>query len=105
MTTGDLPLFMRYAPHSGSDTSRGAALDIRRELPRLEAKVLGALRESAEGLTAEALEAATGLPGNTIRPRLVALRERGLVQDSGRRGLTSAGRKAVIWVAAQEAGR
>lgn len=96
MTTHDLPLFMRHAPHSGSETSRDAAHAIRREMPRLEALVLSAL-SGCSGMTAQGLEVATGLSGNTVRPRLVALREAGLVEDSGQRERTASGRKAVVW--------
>lgn len=92
----DLPLFMRHAPHSGGETSRDAAADIRRSLPRLEAAVLATL-EGSDGMTAQEIERATGLAGNTVRPRLVALREIGRVEDSGRRRVTASGRKAVVW--------
>lgn len=96
MTTHDLPLFMRQAPHSGSDTSRDAAHSIRREMPRLEALVLSHL-SGCSGATAQEIEVATGLAGNTVRPRLVGLRERGLVEDSGERRVTTSGRRAVVW--------
>lgn len=96
MTTHDLPLFYREAPHSGGETSREAARSIRGALPRLEAMVLSAL-SGCSGMTAQGLEVATGLAGNTVRPRLVALREAGLVEDSGQRERTASGRKAVVW--------
>lgn len=96
MTTHDLPLFYREAPHSGGETSREAARSIRSALPRLEAMVLSAL-SGCSGMTAHEMETATGLAGNTVRPRLVGLRERGLIEDTGERRVTPSGRKAVVW--------
>jgi hypothetical protein len=99
--SAQLPLVFREIPHNGTDTSVDAARSVRSELPRLEALVLGALRGSPAGATAEELEAMTCLRGNTVRPRLVGLRERGMVEDSGGRRATASGRLAVIWRAVQ----
>lgn len=95
--SAQLPLLFREVPRNGTDTSVDAARSVRSELPRLEALVLGALRASPAGATAQELEAMTGLSGNTVRPRLVGLRERGLVEDSGGRRATASGRQAVVW--------
>ena len=70
-----LSLFVR-APYSEPGTSRDAAVAIGPHLERLEAAVLAALRASG-GLCAHEVEEATGIAGNTVRPRLVALRGQG----------------------------
>lgn len=56
------------------DTAVAAAVAIGAHLSKRQAVVLTALlRAGAHGATAAELEAKTGLPGNTIRPRLVEL--------------------------------
>lgn len=93
-----LPLFMQTAPHNGTRTSVDAAHDIKPHVPKLRSDVLLVLvARGAEGATAQEIEKATGLPGNTVRPRLVELRENGTVRDSGRKRSTDSGRLAVVW--------
>lgn len=96
MTARTLPQLSIFtaAPWSDPDTSRAAAKAIEPHIQRLEKVVLDAL---ASPLTAEQIEDETGLAGNTVRPRLVALRNRGLVIDSGQRHRTRSGREAVVW--------
>lgn len=94
----DLPLWMTTAPHNGTRTSRDSASEIRPHSTRLRAVVLAyVVSRGAEGATAEEVERATGLAGNTVRPRLVELRESGCIEDSGVTRRTAAGRKAVAW--------
>lgn len=95
--TSDLPLFMREAPHSGPKTSRDAAADIRKHLPALEGKVLVFIAGRPEGATNDEIETALGLIGSTVRPRVVELRARGLVRDSGKTRKTRTGRAAIVW--------
>ena len=87
------PLFTGAA-HSDEGTSREAAKRIVPHKSRLQAMVLEAMHG---GATAQEIEERTGLAGNTVRPRLVELRLRGLVEDSGERRETQAGRLAVVW--------
>jgi len=98
VTRAAVPDLWTLAPHSDPDTSRDAAKSIAPHLERLEAEVLGWLRWHG-GATADEIEQHTGLAGNTVRPRLVALRARGLVCDSGERRKTRSGRAAVVWKA------
>lgn len=93
----NLPLFYRDAPHNGTETSRSAAQEIRRALPALESRVLAHLAGMVQGATNEELENALGMGGSTLRPRVVELRNRGLVRDSGKRRNTRSGRAAVVW--------
>ena len=94
----DLPLWMQTAPHNGTPTSKDAAADIRASTPKLRARVLAFVAsQGAHGATAQEIEAGTGLPGNTVRPRLVELREHGAINDAGDTRKTLSGRKAVVW--------
>lgn len=93
---GVLPLVAREAPHSGSETSRDAAASIRRHLPALESRVLVFIA-GRDGTTNDEIELALGMNGSTVRPRVVELRARGLVEDSGVRRPTRSGRPAIVW--------
>lgn len=100
-----LPLFMSSAPHNGTDTSRDAAANIREHLGRLEFVVFAAVACARDaGVTNDEIEVITGLAGNTVRPRIVRLREMGLVRDSQRRRPTRSGRAAVVWQMVQQEG-
>lgn len=82
-------------------TSRKAAADITPKVGSMRWRVLEAIRQSPDGLSAEQVEHAAGLSGNTVRPRLVELREAGLIADSGRKIKTQSGKEAVVWVASK----
>ena len=53
------------------------------------------LKTGSRGATLEELEAALGVPGNTVRPRRRELEEKRLIIDSGS---TISGRAAIVWV-------
>lgn len=74
------PLFT-LAPHSDADASRDAAKKIVPHVERLERVVLQSLRLGA--MCDRCIQHATGLDGNTERPRRVALRNRGLIEWDG----------------------
>ena len=95
----------RAAPSAyGSATSEAAARSIASHRPELRLRVWCAVELAGwTGITAEELEAACEMPGNTVRPRLVELREDGLVMDSGRTRRTESGRSATIWVTREAA--
>lgn len=92
----EMPLTMRDAPHNGTETSKDAAADIKRHLPTLEQRVLVYVA-GVDNATNDEIEVALSMNGSTVRPRIVELRERGLVEDSGVRRKTRTGRKAVAW--------
>jgi predicted transcriptional regulator len=97
--TAALPQTDMFAPpHSDRDTSLDAANAIRSVAGRLRLLVLNAIREQGgRGACNHELEAALGLAGNTVRPRVWELRRFGLVEDSGLRRPTPSGRQAVAW--------
>ena len=91
-----LDIFDTSSPYSDDKTSKQAALSMRHHIQRLERRVLDELW-SPFGFTAEELEEATGLSGNTVRPRLVALRAKGLVVKTDEVRPTRSGRTAAVW--------
>ena len=97
MNTEGLPLFFRETPHSGSTTSRDAAHSIRKALPALEGRVLVFVAGRPEGATNDEIEIGLAMNGSTVRPRVVELRTRGLIKDSGKTRRTRSGRNAVVW--------
>jgi hypothetical protein len=61
-------------------------------------KVLEFISERGEeGATDEEGIAGLGLSPSTFRPRRIELMQAGLVEDSGQRRLTAAGRSAIVW--------
>jgi hypothetical protein len=99
----DLPVppYVRGAP----DTSKEAAHLKAATADQQRAYVFRVLdRRKGYGATLEELEGLTGLPGNSLRPRMWELRGKDrknqrptLVVDSGRRRRTLSGRNAVVW--------
>ena len=90
------PDLFTLAPHSDDDTSRAAAKRIVPHLERLQRSVMVALM--ARPMCAQQLETATGLSGDTIRPRLVKLRDLGMVeQHPTHYTVTASGRPARVW--------
>ncbi len=90
------------APHNGTETSRAAASQIREHAPILRQRILDYIRDrGVNGATADEIEVATGLAGNTVRPRLCELRG-GLepqILDSHLTRKTRTGRQAVVYIA------
>lgn len=78
------------------DTSVEAAESMELAAPGLRGRVLEAIRQ-AGGATDEEVVDATGLAGNTVRPRRGELEAMGLVRDSGLRRATRSGRSAIVW--------
>lgn len=84
-------------------TSHAAAASVRNVNDRQQA-VLNCFRDHPGGLTDEDLEHAYDVGGygpqqtdSGLRTRRHELVEQGLVRDSGRKGVTAAGRAAVVW--------
>ena len=86
-------LFPVYYQRS-SATSREAAVAALPRVSSQEARVLEALR--LRPLTREEIADLTGIRLSAVCARCAALRERGLIRDSGERRLTSAGRRAEV---------
>lgn len=78
-------------------TSREAAASV--NVGALQAKVLRAFEEAGKyGFTDEELDKLHAGASPTLRPRRVELARKGVVVDSGTKGETSTGRKAIVWV-------
>lgn len=89
-------------PHA---TSAAAERSIIRAAPNLRRRVFDAIEAAgAAGLIAEEVEGATGLGGNTVRPRLMELAKEGRIMRAPRVRPTRSGRCAVVWVVAPGGG-
>lgn len=90
------------APYSREGTSRAAAEAIVPHLNMLQAKVLDYVRSRGDdGAICEEVENALALRHTTSSPRLLELERKGLVIVTERTRPTSSGRKAQIYVAAE----
>jgi uncharacterized membrane protein len=89
------PLSRRRDPK----TSHAAARSIADDLPRLLAIVLKAIEdEGPRGATLDDIMRATGLEKVTASPRCRPLADMGLIVDSGRTRIGSAGRAQIVWL-------
>lgn len=89
--------FAPYQRHSA--TSKAAAESLKpSKVDQDRAKLLLSLRLHPPGLTDDALQSSTGLPGDSERPRRISLLKDGLIRDSGRKERTRSGKLAVVWV-------
>lgn len=86
-------------PHQRhSETSLAAAIAMLETADTKRGLVYRFLRQRGQvGATDEQIQRDLGLPGNPC-PRRRELEIAGIVEDSGRRAPTSAGKMAVIWV-------
>lgn len=89
--------FQRHSP-----TSQAAATSMKSHAASQRETVYRAIRTDPDGLTDEQIERATGLLGNTVRPRRVELAREGRICAKGTRK-TSSGRSAVVWVIKERA--
>lgn len=89
-------------PHaSGSPTSEEAARQAENIAPRQIDRIMAYFASRGPlGATAGEVEEATGVNGNSVRPRLVHLKAAGRLIDSGQTRLTKSGRKAAVLVLA-----
>lgn len=76
-------------------TSVAAGQRIRVPAKTYRGQVLDTLREGPK--TDEEIGKATGLRGNTVRPRRLELLREGLIEDSGQVRPTRSGRDAIVW--------
>lgn len=67
--------------------------------PSLDSRILDAIRRAGP-ITCEAIENRIGANHQSVSGNLRHLVERGLVKDSGEKGKTASGRKAIKWVLA-----
>jgi len=87
-------------PHSGPETSRAAAEQIKPAAGKLRRLVYWYIvNQGPAGATDHEVSAGLGLQSDTCRARRVELRDTGHVVDSGQRRPTPSGRGATVWVA------
>ena len=91
-----------YAPSNGTPTSDAAAIKMSgARASKIGAKLMAYMQGRGDyGATLQEAEFDTGISGNTIRPRMLTLRKRGQVVDSGLYRKTLDGNNAVVWVVA-----
>lgn len=92
---------MRSETHNGTATSIAAAESMRGSKLRIRGQVYGFILDQRHmGATADEIEDNLEIAGNTVRPRIVELREMSLIRNSGNLRKTRSGRSAVVWVVA-----
>lgn len=101
MTSEQMTLFDAPTAHANAGITRAAAgVAIRPTAGRQRMLVLRHLQSvGASGATDQQIQSATGLTGNSQRPRRQELQTLELIEDSGDVRPTVAGRAAVVWVA------
>lgn len=85
---------------SDPQTSHEAAQSITAVLPRLEAIVLGALKQHRGGMTSEEIADHLGMDRVTVSPRLKPLERKELIARTGEKRVGRSGRKGEVWKAA-----
>lgn len=85
-----------YQRHSA--TSKAAAKSLKPSKVDLDRwEIMDSLKRHPNGLTDDALQGITSLPGDSERPRRISLLKDGLIYDSGRKERTRSGKLAVVW--------
>lgn len=89
-----------FPPFINDETSYMAALSVEQTADRLRAKVLNHIIDQGEnGATDQEIQTALSMPSNSEGPRRWELSTKlGMVVDSGKRRLTRAGVRAIVWV-------
>lgn len=95
----DAPPLPPYQRHS--ETSRAAAESVTSTLNDKERRVLRWFADYGPG-TDDDVERDTGIRGNTVRPRRVALLGRHLLRDTGEKRPTRTKRMACVWAITQD---
>jgi hypothetical protein len=88
-----------WARGEDPNTSHAAAESVRgQQANELETRVIRALMKYPEGLASYEIECLTGIPNQSLTPRLAPLRRKGLIKDSGFRRVAPSGRQQTVWV-------
>lgn len=99
MTAETLTMTFEAAPyqaHSATSRASAAAVDGGSKKDTDRAAILLLLAHTGP-LTDEQIQTATGIEGNTERPRRRELQQAGLVRNSGHTAKTASGRNAFLW--------
>lgn len=97
LARGSASLTNKPVLSNSTETSDAAARSVSPKRSKLQARVVEAISRNYGEATADEIEVLTGLSGNSVRPRIVELREAGVIEDSGRQRPTRLGNKAVVW--------
>lgn len=100
-----MPRTKKGTGYYNTETSEAAADDIdkgRGEV--LRGRVLGLLKKTMRPMASDAIAVELDEDLYSIRPRLTELRDAGLVEDSGKRGVTRRGKACILWQAKQRQG-
>ena len=81
-----------------TDTSKNAAQEQKYRAPNLRSAVILVLQDHKRAMTTEAIAEALERPYGSIQPRLSELQDKGLVRDSGVRGMTRWGKPCIKWI-------
>lgn len=84
-----------------TDTSLAAARAAGKKAPTLRDRVLATLRAAECPISTEEIARRLGHAFSGVQPRISELRKNGLIEDSGLRGRTDAGKACVLWRAAR----
>lgn len=90
-----MPYNLQGVGFRNRDTSAAAAQQV--DAHTWRGYALAALRRADSPLTADQIAGQIGAPITTIRPRMTELAHLGLIEDSGQRVATPAGRGAIAW--------
>lgn len=83
--------------HNGTTTSIEAAESVRSTAATDRQRILDSIRSAGiHGMTREQIEVATGLTGNTVRPRCAELLAAGTIEEAGEIRRTKSGRAAKV---------
>lgn len=83
--------------HNHTATSIAAAEHAQSGAAVARQRILDAIRAAGvHGLTREEIEAATGIPGNTVRPRVRELIQRSHIEEAGEQRMTKSGERAKV---------
>ncbi len=99
------PLTPGWRRQATAETSREAALAVRPRAPTQAELVLAALAKGPahpEAITARIIEAGHRIMLISVRPRCSQLVRLGRIKDTGQRGRTAGGCKAIVWRLATE---
>lgn len=108
-TLWEQPPQQAYARRTDPRTSKRAAIAIEPKVGTLERTALEAFRAAAPvrveegqvvgGLTIKEMVRATGVPYETISPRVRPLAKKNLIRNTGKTRVNDGGREALVWEA------
>lgn len=93
----EVPYLESGVGYQATDTSLAAAVSAKLSARTIRTKVLRLLKIAGEPLSSEDIADHLKLPYRSVQPRLAELRNDGLVEDSGERGLSIYGKKIILW--------